>query len=301
MSRFIKLPGTVRTLALTGVFLLSGCGESSASPVDPGVPDQNDVVDTAIEAGFSTLVTAVQAAGLENVLRGDGPFTIFAPTNQAFQNLPSGVLDGLLADTDALTSVLLYHVVEGRILASDLTDGQIVTSVDGRPFRVTLGSGAQVNGVGIVTTDVEATNGIIHVIDAVLLPVEDNVDTAVGAGFETLVAAVQAADLEGVLRSEGPFTIFAPTEEAFAALPAGAIEGLLADPAALASVLTYHVVPGRVFSSDLQDGLVVTTVQGSTVTISLSGSARVNDAEIVAADILTSNGVIHVIDTVLIP
>lgn len=301
MSRFIPIHGTARIFALSGFLLLAGCSESSASPVGPVEPDQSDVVDTAIEAGFSTLVTAVQAAGLENVLRGNGPFTVFAPTNQAFQNLPSGVLDALLADPDALASVLLYHVVEGRVPASALTDGQIVTSVDGRPFRVTLGDGAKVNGVGIVTTDVEATNGIIHVIDAVLLPVEDNVDTAISAGFETLVAAVQAADLEGVLRSEGPFTIFAPTEEAFAALPPGAIEGLLADPAALASVLTYHVIPGRVFASDLQDGLQVTTVQGSAVTISLSGSARVNDAGIVATDILTSNGVVHVIDAVLLP
>jgi transforming growth factor-beta-induced protein len=301
MSRHTQIPRTFRTLALAGALVLAGCSESSASPVDPIDPDQNDVVDTAIEAGFSTLVTAVQAAGLENVLRGSGPFTIFAPTNQAFQNLPSGVLDGLLADTDALTSVLLYHVVEGRILASDLTDGQIVTSIDGRPFRITLGSGAQVNGAGIVTTDVEATNGVIHVIDAVLIPVGDNVDTAVSAEFNTLVAAVQAAGLEDVLRGEGPFTIFAPTEEAFAALPAGTLEALLADPSALASILTYHVIPGRVFASDLQDGLQVNTVEGSPVTFSLTGSAMVNDAQITATDILTSNGVIHVIDTVLIP
>jgi transforming growth factor-beta-induced protein len=158
-----------------------------------------------------------------------------------------------------------------------------------------------VNGVNISTTDVEAANGVIHVIDGVLIPVEDNVDTAVAAGFETLVAAVQAAGLEEVLRGEGPFTIFAPTDEAFADLPEGLLEELLDDPEALADILTYHVIEGRVFASDLADGLEVTTVQGTTVTISLEGGAQVNDASITATDIFTANGVIHIIDAVLVP
>jgi uncharacterized surface protein with fasciclin (FAS1) repeats len=260
-----------------------------------------DLVDVALEAGFGTLVAAVQAAGLEEVLRGDGPFTVFAPTDAAFEALPEGALEGLLADPEALAAVLTYHVVAGEVRAGDLVDGQIVTTVEGRPFRITLNGGAQVNGVDITATDVEARNGVIHVIDAVLLPVEDNVDTAVAGGFETLVAAVQAADLEGVLRSEGPFTIFAPTDAAFGDLPEGLLEELLADPAALADILTYHVIEGRVFASDLADGLEVTTVQGATVTISLNGGARVNDATITGTDILTSNGVIHVIDAVLVP
>jgi transforming growth factor-beta-induced protein len=284
------------TLALP--VMLSGCGNDDVTmPVD-----ELNLVETAAEAGtFGTLLTAVSAAGLESTLRGPGPFTVFAPTDPAFAALPEGVLDAVLADRDLLTSVLLYHVVPGRIMASDLSDGQIVTTAEGREFRVTLSGGARVNGVNVVATDIEASNGVIHVVDGVLLPVDDNVDTAIGAGFTTLVAAVQAAGLESVLRGEGPFTIFAPTDAAFGKLPAGTVESLLADPSALAAILTYHVIPGRVFASDLANGLAVTTVEGSPVTITLAGGARVNDATLVATDIFTSNGVIHVIDTVLIP
>jgi uncharacterized surface protein with fasciclin (FAS1) repeats len=131
---------------------------------------------------------------------------------------------------------------------------------------------------------------------------KDIVDTAVEAGtFETLVAAVTAAGLVDTLKSEGPFTVFAPTDEAFAALPEGTVEALLADIPALTAVLTYHVVPGKVMSTDLSDGMTATTVQGEMVTIDLSNGVMVNDANVVAADIETSNGVIHVIDKVILP
>ncbi len=132
---------------------------------------------------------------------------------------------------------------------------------------------------------------------------KDIVDTAVGAGsFETLVAAVQAAGLVDTLKGEGPFTVFAPTDEAFAALPEGTVEGLLENPEALASILTYHVVAGSVMSGDLSDGMMATTVNGSDITISIAdGVVMINDATVAAADIETSNGVIHVIDSVILP
>jgi transforming growth factor-beta-induced protein len=279
--------------------LAVGCdGQDGTGPVTAEL----NLVETAAEAGsFQTLLTAVGAAGLEETLRTGGPFTVFAPTDAAFAALPDGVLDAVLADRELLTAVLLYHVIPGRIMASDLEDGQIVVTAEGRPLRVTLTGGAAVNGVNVVATDIEASNGVIHVVDGVLIPVDDNVDTAARAGFSTLVAAVQAAGLESALRSEGPFTIFAPTDEAFSALPAGAIDALLADPDALASVLTYHVVAGRVFAADLEEGLEVVTVEGRTVRVSLAGGPRVNDARVVATDIFTSNGVIHVLDAVLLP
>jgi uncharacterized surface protein with fasciclin (FAS1) repeats len=130
----------------------------------------------------------------------------------------------------------------------------------------------------------------------------DIVDTAIEAGtFTTLVAAVAAAGLVDTLKSEGPFTIFAPTDEAFAALPEGTVEGLLADPEALAAILTYHVVAGKVMSTDLSDGMTATTVNGADVTIMTEGGVMVNGANVTAADIEASNGVIHVIDTVLLP
>ncbi|RYG89532.1 fasciclin domain-containing protein [Loktanella sp. IMCC34160] len=130
----------------------------------------------------------------------------------------------------------------------------------------------------------------------------DIVDTAVGAGsFTTLVAAVEAAGLVDTLKGEGPFTVFAPTDEAFAALPEGTVEALLADPEALAAILTYHVVAGKVMSTDLSDGMMAATVNGAEITIGLGDSVMVNDATVVTADIEASNGVIHVIDKVIMP
>jgi uncharacterized surface protein with fasciclin (FAS1) repeats len=129
------------------------------------------------------------------------------------------------------------------------------------------------------------------------------VETAVEAGtFTTLVAAVEAAGLVETLSGEGPFTVFAPTDEAFAALPEGTVEGLLEDPEALAAVLTYHVVPGAVMSGDLSDGMTATTVNGADITVTIDmGTVKINDATVTAADIETSNGVIHVIDSVILP
>lgn len=130
----------------------------------------------------------------------------------------------------------------------------------------------------------------------------DIVDTAVSAGsFTTLVAAVQAAGLVETLKGEGPFTVFAPTDEAFAALPEGTVEALLADPEALAAILTYHVVAGKVMSTDLSDGMMAATVNGADITIGTMGGVSVNDANVVTADIDASNGVIHVIDAVILP
>ncbi len=276
---------------------VAACNSDDVTP-----PEALNIVETAETAGsFQTLLAAVEAAGLTATLEGPGPFTVFAPTDAAFAALPSGTVEALLADTEALTEVLLYHVVPGRIMAGDLEDGQIVTTAEGREFRISLAGGAMVNGANITATDVEASNGVIHVIDAVLIPVDDLVDTAIGAGFNTLVAAVGAAGLEGALRSPGPVTVFAPTDEAFDALPAGTLQALLADPEALATVLTYHVVAGRVFAADLEDGMELTTLEGRTIAISLGGGAQVNGANIVATDVFTSNGVIHVIDAVLVP
>ena len=300
MFGFNRLSRRLGTLAVGSALLVAACNDdvTSSTPTD----DPLNIVETAERAGeFNTLLAAAEVAGLAGTLSGPGPFTVFAPTDAAFGALPDGTVEALLEDPDALAEILLYHVVPGRILASDLEDGQVVTTAEGRPFRVTLSGGAKVNGVDVVQTDVEASNGVIHVMDAVLIPVDDNVDTAIEAGFETLVAAVQAAGLEATLRSDGPFTIFAPTDAAFSALPAGTVEGLLADPDALTEILLYHVVEGRVFASDLQDGTEVATVEGRAVAVSLNGGAQVNGANITGTDVLTSNGVIHVIDGVLIP
>ena len=288
------------TAALAATLTMTAC-DSDSSPADS--PESLDILETAAEAGnFETLLAAVEASDLTGTLEGSGPFTVFAPTDEAFDALPDETLNALLEDPEALADVLLYHVVPDRVPSDGLSEGQIVQTAEGREFRVTLDGGPEVNGVNVTQTDIEASNGVIHVVDAVLTPVEDNVDTAVEAGFETLVAAVQAAGLEDALRDpETRVTIFAPSEDAFDALPDGALEDLLDDPEALTEVLLYHVVEGRVFASDLEDGMDVTTLQGGTVTTSLDYGAQVNDASIEDTDKLTSNGVIHRIDEVLLP
>ena len=227
--------------------------------------------------------------------------------------------------------------MSGEVLSTDLTAGDVAT-VEGQSVTIGLDDGVTVNDANVVTADVQASNGVIHVIDSVLLPpdvdpaallesdmsddmtdeeaaTEDDmatdemadgntiVDVAVEAGtFETLVAAVDAAGLVETLSGEGPFTVFAPTDDAFAALPEGLVDALLLpeNEATLVAILTYHVVPGTVLSTDLAEG-DVETVEGQTVAVSLEDGVFVNDSEVVTADIEASNGVIHVIDSVLLP
>jgi transforming growth factor-beta-induced protein len=272
-----------------------------------------DIVGVAAEAGsFSTLLTAVEAAGLVDTLQSDGPFTVFAPTDEAFASLPEGTLEALLADTDALSGVLLYHVVSGEVLAADVIGLESATSVQGEDIAITVnGESVKVNEANLVATDIGASNGVIHVIDQVILPpsmreaaeMGDIVQTAQAAGgFTTLLAAVEAAGLVDTLRGDGPFTVFAPTDEAFAALPAGTLEALLDDTEALSEILLYHVVAGQVTSDQVVKLATAQTVEGSDVTIRVEdGKVFINDAEVVTTDILTSNGVIHVIDRVILP
>jgi transforming growth factor-beta-induced protein len=285
--------------------------DSDSSTTAPAELSVAGVVEAT--SSLSTLEAVLSEAGLLAVLGSGGPYTLFAPTDAAFQALPGDLLGAVLADDELLEAVLLNHVVEGAALAGSLSDGQQLTTLGGGMLGVTVQGGTvRIGGSAVIQADLEASNGVVHVIDAVLVPElpepepesepePDLVDVAVDAGFSTLVGAVQAAGLEEVLRGEGPFTVFAPTDEAFADLPEGVLEALLEDPDALAEILTYHVIPGRIFASDLEDGLEVTTVQGTTLTISLDGGARVNDAGITGTDILTANGVIHVIDAVLTP
>ena len=275
--------------------------------IDSVILPPADLVDVAVGAGsFNTLVAAVQAAGLEATLRGKGPFTVFAPTDEAFAKLPEGTVEALLADPEALAEILLYHVVPGKVMAADVSDGLEAETAQGSTvsFAIHSDGAPAINGALITATDIEAFNGVIRVIDTVILPPDDIVDTAIAAGsFETLVAAIQAAGLEEALRGEGPFTVFAPTDAAFAKLPAGTVEALLADPEALANILLFHVIEGKVMAADVSDGLEAATLQGSTVSFAIhsDGTPAINGALITATDIKASNGVIHVIDTVILP
>ncbi len=281
-----------------------------------------DKTITEIVAGdsdFSLLKTALTQAGLTDVLAGAGPFTVFAPNNEAF------VAAGL--DTEAkinalpvetLKKILLYHVLGQRVPSSAIaaaSNTPVKTAADLDVFVTKNNAGVFVNGAAVIDADMMATNGVIHVINTVLMPPSGNiVELAQGnPNFTLLVAAVLRAsqgstNVAQVLSGAGPFTVFAPTNQAFmnAGFPdVAAIQA--AEPAALTSILTYHVVEGRVFSSDLTEGAKPATVNGATLSIMLNGGAKVKGnknaaaASISPANLVATNGVVHVIDQVLLP
>ena len=276
-----------------------------------------DIVEIAVgDDNFTTLVAALTEADLVGALQGDGPFTVFAPTNDAFSDLLAALditAEELLAN-EQLSDVLLYHVVSGKIMSTDLVDGAIVATLNGDDIAIDLSDGVKINESTVVNADIEASNGVIHVIDKVLVPpgftiepeeeLPDIVEIAVGDdNFTTLVAALTEADLVGALQGDGPFTVFAPTNDAFSDLLTAldiTAEELLANEQ-LTDVLLYHVVSGKIMSTDLVDGAHVETLNGDDITIDLSEGVRINESTVINADIEASNGVIHVIDAVLVP
>jgi uncharacterized surface protein with fasciclin (FAS1) repeats len=276
------------------------------------------IVDIAVADGrFTTLVTAVTEAGLAETLSGEGPFTVFAPTDDAFAALPEGTIEALLEDPQgALTDVLLYHVVEGAVMAETVVTLDSAMTVGGEEVSITVNDdGVFLNdSVQVIITDIAASNGVIHVIDGVLLPPSmmakeempgTIVDIAVADGrFTTLVTALTEANLVETLSGEGPFTVFAPTDDAFAALPEGTIAALLEDPqGALTDILLYHVVDGAVMAETVVTLESAATLNGADVTITVNDDGVfLNDTvQVIITDIVASNGVIHVIDGVLLP
>ncbi|MFM2310242.1 MAG: hypothetical protein RLY87_2364 [Chloroflexota bacterium] len=310
--------------------VMSACGTPAAAPMATAVPppsvpptaapELKDIVDTAIADGrFTTLVTAVQAAGLVDTLKGAGPFTVFAPTDDAFAKLPAGTVEELLKpeNLETLKNTLLYHVVSGKVMAADVVtlDGKTAdTAFTGNAIAVSVKEGKVFlnETTEVIITDIATSNGVIHVIDTVLTPpakLADIVDTAIADGrFTTLVTAVQAAGLVDTLKGAGPFTVFAPTDDAFAKLPAGTVEELLKPEnlETLKNTLLYHVVSGKVMAADvvtLDGKMAETAFAGKSIAISIKdGKVFLNGTtEVIITDIATSNGVIHVIDTVLMP
>jgi transforming growth factor-beta-induced protein len=289
-----------------------------------------DIVDNAVNASnVTTVVAAVKAAGLVDTLKSKGPFTVFAPDNAAFAKLPAGTVDTLIKPENkaTLTDILTYHVVAGKYLMSDLTDGLVLKTVEGKTLLFTRVDGKlYINGVAMIETgDVISSNGVTHVIDTVLsskdatyadtgvqvggalmVASKDIVDNALNAkNVTTVVAAVKAAGLVDTLKSKGPFTVFAPDNAAFAKLPAGTVDTLLMTKnlSTLKDILTYHVVAGAYTTADLMNGQVLTTVEGKTLTIKkVNGVISINGSVMIETpNVISSNGVTHVIDTVLMP
>lgn len=307
----------IRKATLLVLFLFVGLLASSRL----ATASSNTIYGIARDNGnFTQLVTAVNSAGLKETLESDGPFTVFAPTDAAFAALAASGIN----PEAALSNILLYHVVPGSFKAGAVLEaGTLKTAFEGKSFTVSV-SGEQAvittpDGVraNIVMTDIEATNGIIHVIDAVLPPPVNALDLsqagdpgktiaeiAVENGnFDTLVAALDAAGLVSVFANPGDYTVFAPTDAAFAALGQETISALLADPKGdLTRILTYHVVGDSLSINQVLTSNRIPTLAGANLQVShADGQVKVNDASIVLYNIRAANGVIHVIDTVLLP
>ena len=285
--------------------------QRNASFASTSASQEQDIVATAVGAGsFKTLVAAAKAAGLVETLQSKGPLTVFAPTDEAFAKIPKAAIADLLKpeNKEKLAAILTYHVVPGKVTAADVVKVKKAKTAGGADVNVKVSDkGVMINNAKVLKTDIMCSNGVIHVIDTVLMPPapKDIVDTAVAAGsFNTLVAAVKAAGLVDTLKGDGPFTVFAPTDDAFAKLPKAAIADLLKpeNKGKLTGILTYHVVPGKVMAADVVNLDSAKTAQGSNVTImTKDGNVMVDGAKVVATDIECANGVIHVIDTVIMP
>ncbi len=317
----------------------------SAVPMDgegsfDGMADDPAATAASNNPVLSTLVTAVGEAGLVDTLNGEGPFTIFAPTNDAFAAIPEDQLSAILADQEQLTSILTYHVVAGESLdMQGLVDAGTVETVNGAELTIApSGDLIEINGTAMVVCgNVQTANATVHIIDSVLVPeageaMTDLTATNVGPAcaavpadgegsfdgmaddpaataasnnpvLSTLVTAVSEAGLVDTLNGEGPFTIFAPTNDAFAAIPEDQLNAILGDPELLTSILTFHVVAGDDADlADLIESGSVTTVQGEQLEIAPNGDlASVNGASVVCGNVQTANATVHIIDTVLVP
>lgn len=328
-------------LAVLTVGMVGCSKDDDKNPVNSGSPEPTlDIVETATAAGnFTTLLAAAEAADLIDALKGAGPITVFAPTDDAFAKLPEGTVAALLNDKDALTAILTYHVVPGAVTAAEVVKLTSAATLNGSNLTITVADGkVMIDNAMVTVTDIKATNGIIHVIDAVMIPTAagsaragiEGVSASLGsgwvanairtgqlnwltrylslytvsrlAGLPTLTTAVKAAGLQSTLMFNGPFTLFGPTEQAFAALPAGTVEALLEDPATLSNILLYHVTSGRVKAADVVTLTEATMANGSKVSISVvNGGVKINNANVLFVDIAARNGVLHIIDGVLIP
>ena len=346
-------------------------GSHAASGMVGDITVNNTVYNiVANSQDHSTLKVALDASALDGVLSGPGPFTLFAPTDAAFNNLPPGTLSNLLNNIPQLWDVLIHHVITDSVMSSMLSNNQIVTSLLGTDITVTINNGmVYIDNAVVTVADIIADNGVVHVIDAVLLPnfdcngvlngssiidscgvcqqsyiynfithqvtiLSDTFGVSLGmneilvmaddpanpywnssctgnsiydvvsnsSDHTTLKAAIDACSLDVVLSTQGPFTLFAPTDGAFNNLPSGTVSALLNNIPQLTDILLHHVVNNNVMSSMLSNNQVVTTLLGTDVTVTIiNGMVYIDNAMVTVADIVADNGVVHVIDAVLLP
>ena len=318
-------------------FSIVSCSDDSNDSTNTSQPQTTgDIVEVAAaNENFSTLVDLVKAAELVETLKGLDSATVFAPTNEAFAKVPGEILQVLQNDVELLKEVLTYHVVGAAAFKKDITLGADIASVQGGNFSIDIENETlyvfSANGKAeILQTDVKATNGVIHAIDNVILsqsilekiqaklpkndddvepapqPVGDLVDVAVGnENFSTLVDLVKAAGLVDTLKGIEAATVFAPTNEAFAKVPGEILQVLQNDVVLLKEVLTFHVVGATAFKKDITLGADIGTLQGDAFNINVENEklfifTETGKAEILATDVKATNGVIHVIDSLII-
>jgi len=302
-------------VALLATFVFTAC-EDDENDVTP-MPT-NDIVELAqATSTLSTLVTAITAADLTTALQGTGPFTVFAPSNAAFESLDEGVLETLLANPELLAEVLQYHVVSGKVMSSDLSNGNVQTLLSGKSINVAIsGNSVTLNGTAmVIIANVEASNGVVHIIDEVLLPEgfelpKDNI-VEIASATPSLSILVEALtkfpDLVSALSAEGTYTVFAPTNDAFTALLSVIGQSSLDDIPlnVLERVLKYHVISSAaLMSTDLTDGQMAATILSANdkITVDIDGdNVMINNAMVGTANIEASNGIVHVVNAVLVP
>jgi len=295
-----------------------GCTDPNAINYDPNAIFDDGSCQYATNTVYDVVVTSpdhgvlevgIDTCGLDGYLSGPGPFTVFAPTDAAFNALGPVTLLALLADLPQLTNILKHHVVADSVMSGMLSNGQLITTLFGADVTVTIGpSGVFIDNALVTVADIVADNGVVHVIDAVLLPPAPPTTNSVydiisnSADHTTLTLAIDTAGLAGTLKGSGPFTVFAPTDDAFNLLPSGTIAALLSDLPQLTDILKHHVVGDSVMSGMLTNGQTVTTLLGTDVTITINSSGVfIDNALVTVADIVGDNGVVHVIDAVLLP
>lgn len=304
------LKSVIVMMSMVSLSILTSCSKDE----EPQVEKPKNIVEVASgDARFSILVEAVVKADLASALSGTGPFTVFAPTNDAFEVLFDQLGVSGIADIDAATlkPILLNHVVSGNIKSSAISTGYAATLNTTAPGNnavkvfVNKGSDVKVDGSKVIVADVMASNGVIHAIDKVILPANIVTHAINNPNFSILVEAVVKAGLVDALSGAGPFTVFAPTNDAFTALFAvlgvSGISDLTAEQ--LTPILLYHVVSGNVVSSQVSNGSVPTLKDGSSLNVMVSAmGVKLNtDVNVIATDVQGTNGVIHAIDAVLLP
>ena len=308
------------SVTIISMVFLQACNDDDDNSKIEILEPKITIVDVAVSNGnFTTLVAALQATGLDATLSDStASYTVFAPTDAAFALLGDDVINALLADTDTLSDILTYHVITGEVDAATAISlvGTTVPMVNGDSVGLSLsGESLLVNTATVITADIQTDNGIIHVIDAVLLPPEDMVEptmniveTAVSNGsFTTLVAALQATNLDTVLADESAtFTVFAPTDDAFALIGEETINTLLDNTDVLSSILLQHVISGMAVDSVTAyslNGAMVETASTAEIALTINTTSDMltfGGANIIMKDIYTTNGIIHVIDAVIV-